>query len=387
MNKKLMTLAVAGALAAPAAALAQVQIFGRANLGFDNYATSGATQGVADLKARNRVYDSASRLGFRGSEDLGGGLKALFQIESGVNLDTGSNLGQSGAANASSGWLGSRDSYVGLEGSWGRVTLGRQSVFWTNGTIVQTGANYVNTDLPMATVGGGFGRVLGIGTRINNTVMYSIPTTQGFGGYVSYSPNSETSQGQANTDADIKALRVTYEGRVKVQFDWAVNQAASGGAFQQKLTGLKLGVGFPYAPGAQIAAIFGQNQNVLAGPVTNFAIAGDTVKQNMMLVSWEHIFGNIQALAMVGRLNKATGCNGTNTFTGNNGCQDTEATSFHLGAKYLLSKRTGVYATYNKTNNKANQVLDYTAASLTSSTTFPVGASPRLIAVGVIHNF
>ena len=77
MNKKLMALAVAGALAIPAAAFAQagnVQIYGRANLGFDNYSATGATGGAAfDYKARNRVYDAGSRLGFSGSEDLGGG--------------------------------------------------------------------------------------------------------------------------------------------------------------------------------------------------------------------------------------------------------------------------------------------------------------------------
>src|SRR6266568_6750864 len=59
MNKKLMALAVAGALTAPAAALAQVQIYGRANVGIDTYSATGATAGsAADFKNRNVVYDS-----------------------------------------------------------------------------------------------------------------------------------------------------------------------------------------------------------------------------------------------------------------------------------------------------------------------------------------
>ena len=82
MNQKLLALAVAAALAVPAGAFAQasaVHIYGRVNLGLDNYTATGATNGAAfDYKSRSRVYDAGSRLGFSGSEDLGGGLKALL---------------------------------------------------------------------------------------------------------------------------------------------------------------------------------------------------------------------------------------------------------------------------------------------------------------------
>ena len=384
MNKKLMTLAVAGAFAAPAAALAQVQIYGRANLGFDRYEATGATAGsAADLKARNRVYDTGSRVGFRGTEDLGGGVRALFSIETGVNMDTGTATGQGGQANTSTGTWGTRDSYVGLESSAGRVSFGRQSVFWTNGTIAQTGANYVNIDVPMATVGGGFGRVAGIGTRINNTVMYTFPTTSGFGGYLSYSPNSEAAQGGANTNAIVEGARVTYEGIVKVQADWAVNKAASGGIHTLKITGVKLGVGYPYMPGAQISVILGQNQmGDIAAAVAGFSALGDTIKQKAVIVNWEHTFGNFQALAMAGKLQKATGCGVVG------GCDNTEATSFLVGGRYVLSKRTATYVTYNRTTNKDNQILDYTAAGYTSANPgLPAGADPKILALGVMHNF
>jgi GBP family porin len=383
MNKKLMAVAVAGALAAPATVLAQAQIYGRANVGFDNYAATGATAGSAsDLKARNRVYDTGSRLGFRGTEDLGGGMRAVFVIETGVNIDTGTTAGQGGQANTSTGTLATRDSYGGLEGNWGRVSFGRQSVFWTNGTIAQTGANYVNIDVPMATVGGGFGRVVGIGTRINNTLMYTLPTINGFGGYASYSPNSEAQQGSATlkTDAVVEGLRVTYEGVVKVQADWAMNKAQSGGANQLKITGIKLGVGWPYAPGAQVSVIVGQNKNDDTAAVAGFTALNDKVKQTALVVNWEQTFGNVQALLMAGKLQKAKGCSGT-------GCDNTEATSFLVGGRYLFSKRTAAYATYNRTTNKDNQTLDYTAAGYTSANTLPAGADPRIIALGVIHNF
>jgi len=389
MNKKLMAVAVAGALGVPAAAMAQAQVYGRANLGVDRYQATGATAGSAsDLKGRWRVYDSASRVGFRGTEDLGGGLRAAFSIETGVNIDTGSNLAQGGQNNSSSGWWGSRDSWLGLEGStWGRISFGRQSMFWTNGTIAQTGANYVNTDAPMATVGGGFGRVLGVGTRFNSTVMYSLPNISGFGGYIGYSPQSENQQGSTtvSTNSNTMALRVTYEGIVKVQADWAQNKAASGAAptatVPGKITGLKLGVGYPYMPGAQISLIVGQNQNSNVAAASFAGTLGDTVKQRAIVVNWEQLFGNIQALAMIGKLNKVTGC----TISAN--CDQTEATSYLVGGRYLFSKRTAAYLTYNATTNKDNQVLDYGAAGITSSNPFQAGADPKVIALGVIHNF
>ncbi|HEY7675418.1 MAG TPA: hypothetical protein VH867_09405, partial [Burkholderiales bacterium] len=78
---------------------------------------------------------------------------------------------------------------------------------------------------------------------------------------------------------------------------------------------------------------------------------------------------------------KATGCSNT-------ACDNLEATSYLVGGRYLLSKRTAAYLTYNATTNKDNQVLDYGAAGITSAAQpLPAGADPKVIALGVIHNF
>jgi predicted porin len=250
-------------------------------------------------------------------------------------------------------------------------------MFWTNGTIAQTGANYVNTDVPMATVGGGFGRIVGVGTRFNNSLMYTLPNLSGFGGYLGYAAQSENQVGNAtNPNSNTMALRGTYEGVVKVQVDWAKNKGPSGGPTTTEITGMKLGVGYVYMPGGQISLIVGQNKNKNLG----IFLAGDTVKQNAVVVNWEHIFGNIQALAMAGKLQKAKGCSNT-------ACDNLEATSYLVGGRYLFSKRTAAYLTYNATSNKDNQTLDYTAAGITSANPLPAGADPKIIALGVIHNF
>lgn len=110
MQKKLIVVALAAASALPVPALADnanVNIYGLANLSFDltNNGNNG-TQGVST----NKVSSNASRIGFKGAEDMGDGLSAIWQVESRVDMD---NAG---------GILGSRNTFAGLKGeSWGQM--------------------------------------------------------------------------------------------------------------------------------------------------------------------------------------------------------------------------------------------------------------------------
>lgn len=108
MKKSLLALAVLGAFAGAASAQSSVTLYGKLDLGFAKEA------GKADKQVRD---GSSSRLGFRGVEDLGGGLKAMFQIEHRFNPDTGT-------VTNTAFWDGL--STVGLGGSFGTVNLGRQ---------------------------------------------------------------------------------------------------------------------------------------------------------------------------------------------------------------------------------------------------------------------
>src|SRR5512144_2738741 len=126
MKKKLVAVAVAGVLGAPLAAHAQtanVTLYGRLNLDFE--VVNGRTCDGASTPTGNnpcpggttnpnvtRVSSNSSRFGMRGSEALGGGLTAIFQIESSINGDT------------TAGNLGGRDTFVGLQGSWGTFKMG-----------------------------------------------------------------------------------------------------------------------------------------------------------------------------------------------------------------------------------------------------------------------
>jgi GBP family porin len=410
MNKKLMAIAVAGALGVPAAAFAQAsnyQIYGRLHTGLDNWEATGATagNGANDFKPRNRVYDNGSRIGIRGTEDLGGGMRALFVIESGASIDSGSANGQNGLANASGGTLASRDSYVGLGGNWGDVRFGRQSIYWVEGTISQFSANYINQELSWLN-GANLGRVAGPSARVSNVVSYNSPTVGGFNGTFSYAPNSETTQATGTgvyTNAVISGLTLRYNGVVNAQLDLGSNTAATpatGTTGQQKVTGTKVGLAYPYMPGAQVSMVYinGKNANVNAGQA-GFTNAGDTVKTSSWNLIWEQTFGNIQALAEYGRVANATGCSATATNgTGANGCDDSGSKGYVLGVRYLLSKRTAVYTSYIKLENSANGTADASGGAYSSVSSVAgigngslpnasAGADVKIVAIGILHNF
>lgn len=121
MNKKLMAVAVAGALAAPAMAFAQastVQIYGllNAEYGFVNQpdTAAGASRHNAD-----GLRSGASRIGFKGEEKLGSGMSAWFQCESDIRFLAGTNT-----ATAAAGSWCDRNSAIGLKGGFGNFFVG-----------------------------------------------------------------------------------------------------------------------------------------------------------------------------------------------------------------------------------------------------------------------
>ena len=109
MKKSLLAMAVLGAFAGVASAQSSVTLYGRVDLAV------GKNAGSAQKVMQN---GSGSRLGLRGSEDLGGGMSAFFNIEHRYNADTGA------ASDASRMWGGR--SLVGLQGGFGKVSLGRE---------------------------------------------------------------------------------------------------------------------------------------------------------------------------------------------------------------------------------------------------------------------
>jgi len=177
MKKTILAIAITS-LSLPALAQSSVTLYGIIDEGFDYTNNVGGSK-VYELQSG---YIQGSRWGMKGTEDLGGGLKTVFQIESGFNVNNG-NLGQGGLAFG-------RQAYVGLDDEkLGTITLGRQYDSVVD-YLAQTTANgnwggYLfshpydndNTDNTF---------------RVNNTVKYTSPSYSGlqFGGTYSFSNNT-----------------------------------------------------------------------------------------------------------------------------------------------------------------------------------------------------
>lgn len=114
MQKKIIALAVAGLASTAAFAQSNVQIYGVVDLGQAWVKSSGETNNLADAdqKTVGRLDSNSSYIGFRGTEDLGNGLKALFQYETAFDASTAGPLN------------GGRDTYVGLTGGFGTFLMG-----------------------------------------------------------------------------------------------------------------------------------------------------------------------------------------------------------------------------------------------------------------------
>lgn len=158
MQKKLIALAVAGMIAAPVAmAQSNVTIYGVA----DAYMGFG-THGKNDMSAVNSGGLSGSRLGFRGREDLGNGLNAIFTFEQGYNVDNGTGLGGE-----------SRQSFVGFSGGFGAVTLGRQYAPGFDHIVDAFGNSAILSPASILTGGTGASMNAGGGSRWNNSIAYN----------------------------------------------------------------------------------------------------------------------------------------------------------------------------------------------------------------------
>lgn len=166
--KKLLTIAIAAAIVAPMAASAETTMYGRADVAVVNNDSDTVTGDVWD------VITNTSRIGVKGGEDLGNGMKAIFQFEWAVNTSEGGGL--TGAANAIDGRLG----FVGLTGGFGTVAVGRQ---WTPyyGSVDKT--DIFNVNPGQATMGGldasSNAHYLGL-SRTGNAVAYVSPDFNGF---------------------------------------------------------------------------------------------------------------------------------------------------------------------------------------------------------------
>lgn len=339
MKKQLIT---AAALAACGLAQAQssVTLFGVVDVGVARVSSETASRTGLSTGGAN-----ISRLGFRGTEDLGGGLAASFWLEAGLDVDTGQGK-PSGGLNFN------RRSTVSLSGNaWGEFRLGRDD-----------SATFLNTLIfdPFLTngVGGTMSFVmLGAPIQISNAVSYFLPRELGgFYGQAQYAFGEQLSNAANKNEA-------TYTG---VRGGWR------GGPVHVALASGKL-------KGAT-AATDVRAQNV--GLSYDFGV----VKPMLLWATEKNAATKITALQI-----GATAPLGAGELRTSFGRYDTANSNadwrkFAIGYGYNFSKRTQVYGTYARLSNKSGAARAIGVQGLAAAPN-TLGGSSTGYEVGIRHNF
>jgi len=317
MKKSLIALAV---LAASGAAMAQssVTLYGIADVWVGNVSVDdGTTDTSTTLMHSGGV--STSRWGMKGSEDLGGGLKANFQLESAVSMDTGASTGFD------------RQAWVGFSGNFGDVRFGRVSSPFDN---VQAASTALwDSDLsPVNNPGGGvFRTASGYTSKPTNTIYYKTPSFSGFGGEVSYSLDEDNEDGVFQpTEIAITSLSLTYAaGPFAAQF--AYQEEDRNTVADDDFTFMRLGASYNFGM-ATAKATYGRAENATG------TVSGATHTADAKTDEWQ--IGVDVPMSSALTLSAAYA---VSTDEAIGAIPEVERSGFGLGAAYSLSKRTTVY--------------------------------------------
>jgi predicted porin len=327
MKKTLIALA---AVAATGAAFAQstVTLYGIADIGYAT-TTSKSTAGVTTAKTNGMVsgVQSGSRWGVRGTEDLGGGLKANFNFESAIGANDGTGNNAFG-----------RRSVVELEGGFGKVGLGRD---YTPSFSLIGGTDVTGTDAATTS------DLYPAGVRADNMFMYTSPS---FGGVVAkaglVSQKSGTPADPAKTNG--VDVSVSYSaGPLMVGAGFGnskVNTSAVAAVAPVTATSTVNGV----LGSAAVAATQTKNSHTVIGATYDLGVAklfANQINYKNKSTNAKSAETNLGVSAPMGAVTLMAGVGMDNDKSAAGA--KSKATDYMLGANYSLSKRTNAYARYD----------------------------------------
>ncbi len=364
MKKSLLALAALTAFVGAASAQSSVTLFGVVDLAARQLKNSGGTQ-----QHLGQDGNASSRLGVRGIEDLGGGLRAGFWIEGAMQPDTGTAAGQS--------WQ--RRSTLSLMGGFGEIRMGRDYTpsFWNHTVFDPFGTNGIGSTLnisnsnlgSLSTTATG-GTALTNGTlattfvRANNSIGYFLPAMGGLYGQVMLAA------GEGVTGNKYGGGRIGYAaGPLNVAV--ATGKTAQTGTMPSTFKDTNFGISF----NAGFATVFGQFGKT-SGDVNGAAAGSDSQKTMMLGLAAPLGSGTLKA-----SFTKASGS------TTNAAVDQFNAKQLAVGYVYDLSKRTAAYGHFSRITNGGSSTTGANFVVAGGGAPQARGAGSSGFEFGVRHSF
>lgn len=367
MFAKKNLVAVAALLAVAGAAHADVKLYGTIDAGLASLEAAHAKGAKARTTEVTSGAMMTSYIGFAGSEDLGGGLKAEFALESFLNADTGKT-----APNMAGGFWG-RGSWVGLTGNFGRVALGQYDnpLFTSGYTYNPFGSSMVVSPTMRHFYSGGDFAAMGFDTGFVNSVTYESPVVSGFQAIGQYAAKESTAAGVKNSyalagsyNAGPLSAMLTY---VKGGNTSSTTVGATPTAYRADQKVWNLGASYDFS----VVKAFLQYTDV---KTTAGVTLDDDGKVDGSFSGAKAKSKIVQVGVSVPVTDKAAvlASFGQHKFKDDPSSETQKDEVFSVGIDYTLSKRTDVYAAFINNRESAN----------TGNT-----AAGQSFAVGLKHNF
>jgi predicted porin len=347
MKKSLLALAVLTAVSGGAFAQSSVTLYGKVDVGV--VLDSGSSKGKS-LRISSGV-SGGSRLGFKGVEDLGGGMKAGFQLETGFCADSNTPNGAPPPNFCTGGnnFMG-RQAHVDLSGAFGSITAGRQyTLSFINLTTVDpfgTGLAGQTTNLFDASGSSA------ANPRVNNSVIYNTPNISGFTASLLFGAGEQQGDWRSSRTTGASAVYASGPLYVGLAFN-DINGAA--GILGRKNTNL----GATYDFGVVKLHVIGQ--------ATKAAAPSPWVDARDVMVGISAPIGGGSLMASFNKHDDRTAL-------------DQNADQIGIGYMYALSKRTSLYTAFARIKNEHGAA--FTVGNATDG-----GAGNKAFNLGVVHNF
>ncbi|WP_042883032.1 porin [Cupriavidus necator] len=349
-------------LVGEASAQSSVVIYGRINTALEYSSATTATDGTR-LGGTGRLTNYRTVFGLRGDEPLAYGLKAIWQIESTVSLDTGA------------GQIAARDTRLGLESHYGTVFMGNWDTPYTTATKGYD-PYYPTTAGYMALMGNGAAATTdnvqntsSFDRRQQNSLHYQSPQWHGLSGAMAWGlPEEKTS---VPRNPALYSFAGSYDnGSLNVALAYEIHQHYHTAGRNDD--GMKVGVSYRF-PATTIALVYER---------LHYRTASGDLTRNGYYTSLVQKLGPGSVKIGFALASNGAG-NATETVGFFHSGADTGATQITVGYDYPLSKRTSIYTYYSRINNRKNASYDFAINGLGVK----AGADPQTFALAMRHNF